>query len=189
MLPMQLFHQGDDGVDIDQNYAGTVTNFVVMHGGTDTDEGLEIDGPEGSTYTDGLFTLKNGTVMSLGGAKTGSPADLKSKAQGNIDNVIFSNYATGADAIKIRSSYDDANGCAIKTDAYTHLTDVSSTLKLITSKFMSVKVYTKSNACSVLAAEQIAAEIAAVSTPNATGADLSTFENWTLASIAGLLVL
>ena len=158
-----------------------------MHGGTDTDEGLEIDGPEGSTYTDGMFTLKNGSVMSVGGAKPGSPADIKSKAQGTIDNVIFSNYVTDADAIKIRSSYDDANSCAIKTDAYTHLTDVNATLKLVTSNFVGVEVYTKYDACSVLVGEQLSAEAAAVSTTDAVGADKSTFDNWTLASIAGLL--
>ena len=182
-----ISYQGDDGVDIDQNYSGTVTNFVVMHGGTDTDEGLEIDGPEGSTYTDGLFTLKSGSIMSLGGAKPGSPADLKSGAQGKIDNVIFSNYVVDADLIKIRSSYDDANNCAIKSDAYTHLTDGSATLKLITSKFMGVNVYTKSDMCSVVGDEQLAAERVAVSSENATGADISTFNAWTLASIKGIL--
>ncbi|RLD23850.1 MAG: hypothetical protein DRI71_04250 [Bacteroidetes bacterium] len=182
-----ISYQGDDGVDIDQNYAGTVTNFVVMHGGNDTDEGLEIDGPEGSTYTDGLFTLKNGSVMSMGGAKSGTPADLKSGAQGNIDNVVFSNYAVDADMVKIRSSYDDANSCSVKTDAYTHLTNTSASLKLITSEFMGIKVYTKSDACSVLTDDQLAAEMAAISSGNATGADKSAFSAWTLASIKGML--
>lgn len=70
--------QGDDGIDIDMNYSGTVDNFFVI-GGTDSDEGLEIDGPEGSTYTDGLFTLKNGTVTTSVGVGSGS--DIKSKAQ------------------------------------------------------------------------------------------------------------
>jgi len=135
-------HSQDDGLDIDQNYAGTIINFLVQHGGNSTDEGLEIDGPEGSTNTNGLFTLKNGTVLSLGGSDAGTPADLKSKAQGTIDNVIFSGYAAGDDLIKVRASYQ--NNCAdAKTDAFTHLTDASATLKLMTSKFSGVKVYTK----------------------------------------------
>ncbi|MEN8250239.1 MAG: hypothetical protein ABFS32_15000 [Bacteroidota bacterium] len=182
-----ISYQGDDGVDIDQNYSGTVDNFMVLHGGSDTDEGLEIDGPEGSTYTDGKFTLTNGTVMTLGGADEGTPADLKSKAQGTIDNVIFSAYSSGN--LKIRASYQ--NDCAdAKTDAYTHL--IAGDLALITSKFDGVSVYTKSVAadgttsCSVKAADQTAAEGAAVSSDSATGASSSEFDNWTLASIKGL---
>ena len=178
-------YQGDDGLDIDQNYAGTVTNFVVMHGGTDTDEGLEIDGPEGSSYVNGLFTLKNGSVMSLGGADGGSPADLKSKAQGNIDNVVFSGYASGNDLIKIRASYNDGD-CSGKADAFTYAIEVSATLKLIESGFSGVKVYTKSTMCSVAASDQSAAEGALVSSNSATGANIIEFANWTLASIRGI---
>src|SRR5690606_8393666 len=40
-------HQGDDGIDVDQAYKGTVDGFMVIHSG-DTDKGLEIDGPEGA---------------------------------------------------------------------------------------------------------------------------------------------
>jgi len=177
-------YQGDDGIDIDQNYAGTVTNFVVMHGGTDTDEGLEIDGPEGSSNVNGLFTLKNGSVMSLGGADGGSPADLKSKAQGTIDNVVFSGYASGDDLIKVRASYNVAD-CSIKTDAFTHLTDTSATLKLMNSEFAGVKVYTKSTTCVVSDNEQMSAA-RVIAAANATGANIAEFANWTLASINGL---
>ena len=74
--------QGDDGIDIDMNYAGMVSNFVVING-SNSDEALEIDGPEGTTYTDGMFTLKNGIATDyLGGNSNG---DFKSKAQGTIE--------------------------------------------------------------------------------------------------------
>ena len=188
-----ISYQGDDGVDIDMNYAGTVENFIVIHGGSDTDEGLEIDGPEGSTYTEGLFTLKNGSVMSLGGVDGGTPADLKSKAQGNIDNVIFSGYASGDDLIKIRASYQ--NDCAdVKEDAWEHLTNDGSNLplNLIVSNFTGVKVYTKSVAvdgttgCSLQVNAQPDADAAAVPSANATGADVTVFANWTIASINGI---
>jgi hypothetical protein len=179
-------YQGDDGVDIDQNYAGTVTNFVVMHGGTDTDEGLEIDGPEGSTYINGLFTLKNGLVMSLGGTDGGTPADLKSKAQGVLDNVVFTNYAAGDEMLKVRASYDGNNSCTSKADAFTHLTQANPTLKIMASKLAGIKVYTKSDVCQVPANDQLAAEAQAASSVNATGASIIEFENWTLASINGV---
>ncbi len=179
-----ISHQQDDGLDIDQNFAGSVTNFLVQHGGNSTDEGLEIDGPEGSTNTSGLFTLKNGTVLSLGGADAGTPADLKSKAQGTIENVMFNGYAAEDNIIKIRASYQ--NNCAdAKTDAFTHLTDA--TLKLSNLNFGGVKVYTKVDGCSVPAADQTAAERVAIPSTNATGADTSVFADWTAASISGEL--
>ncbi len=187
-------YQGDDGIDIDQNYAGTVANFVVMHGGSGTDEGLEIDGPEGTTHTTGLFTLKNGLVTSLGGVDGGTPADLKSKAQGTLDNVVFANYAAGDDLVKIRASY--TNDCAdVKDDAWLHFTDPNSAvpLQLVNSGFSGIKVYTKSVAadgtttCGLHANAQADAEAVVASSANATGATLAPFANWTVASASGLL--
>ena len=52
-------YTGDDGLDIDQSYAGTIENFYTVGIG---DEDLEVDGPEGITHTDGMFTLMNGSV-------------------------------------------------------------------------------------------------------------------------------
>lgn len=186
-------YQGDDGLDIDQNYAGTIDNFVVLHGGTDTDEGLEIDGPEGTTHTEGLFTLKNGRVESLGGDVSGSPADLKSKAQGTINNVVFASYPAGKNLVKIRASYQ--NDCAdAKEDAFTHLTvENPATLSILGSNLVGVSVYTKSLAadgttpCTVSATDQTAAEGKVTPDANATGADDSVFANWTATSIAGIM--
>lgn len=182
--------QQDDGLDIDQNYAGTITNFLVQHGGTThADEGLEIDGPENSTYADGLFTLKNGTVRRVDGANNGTPADLKSKAQGTIDNVIFTGYPSGSDLIKIAASFDPDNACADKTDAYTHFTAATATLKLVTSKFVGVTVYDSDDedTCDLPAGYQTEAEAKATSSDSAAGVDASVFADWTAASMSGLL--
>ncbi|TNE29875.1 MAG: hypothetical protein EP346_04840 [Bacteroidetes bacterium] len=182
-----IYFQGDDGVDLDMNYSGAFTNFAVIHGdGIGTDEGLEIDGPENSTYTNGMFSLVNGTVTALG--NDGSPADLKSKAQGTITNVKFS-YPDGA-TLKVRASYQ--NDCAdSKTDAFTHLTDATPTLVIAGSEFDGgVSVYTGSTDnndvdCTVPAVDQTAAEAVVVST-TATGADMSVW-SWTCASERGEL--
>ena len=182
--------QGDDGLDIDQNYAGTIDNFVVTHGaGVGTDEGLEIDGPEGST-TDGFFTLQNGTIISDG---DGSAADFKSQAQGSVVNVKFSGYTGGA-KLKFRTSMVDFCG-ATKADAFLYLTQPSPILVITGSQFDGVKVYTDSypqNAnqgvdppCDLKANDQADAEAAAVST-TASGADLTAFY-WTAAAEEGLL--
>lgn len=113
-----VYYQGDDGIDIDQNYSGTVSNFAVIHGdGIGTDEGLEIDGPEGSTYTDGKFTLSNGLCRIEG--SEGSAGDFKSGAQGNINNVTFE---YGSKNIKFRTKFvDPGTDCTHKSDAYANL--------------------------------------------------------------------
>ena len=143
-----IAYQDDDGIDIDQNYSGTIDNFYVVHGGSGTDEGLEIDGPEGSTHTGGLFTLKNGTVKSSDGK--GSAGDLKSKAQGTIENVSFSGYS--GKFLKFRASYSDTTDCnSIKSDAYKYLVDASPKLiikncELVTTQSLAdvIDVYTAS---------------------------------------------
>jgi hypothetical protein len=124
--------QGDDGVDIDMNYSGTVNNFAVVHG-IDTDEALEIDGPEGSTHTTGMFTLTNGSIWTTDGVGTG--ADLKSKAQGTISNVYWEGYTSKV--VKIRASFSDTTTCADKSDAYTNLTDATPTLTISNGEFVS----------------------------------------------------
>ncbi len=181
MKNVMVTWQGDDGLDIDQNYAGTIENFMIFHGvGVDTDEGLEIDGPEGTTHIDGLFTLKNGTVINDG--QEGTPADFKAKAQGNISNVVFEGYS--AAVIKFRASYTDT--CDPKEDAFTHLTDTTPVLIFNEIKYDGIKVYTKSQTCSVTDTEQAAAEaVMPPSSDTAGGADPGVFD-WTLTKKTGL---
>lgn len=87
---------GDDAIDIDQSYAGTVSNFVVFVDG-DSDEGLEIDGREGDLIDD--FTLVNGTIEAVGSASV--TCDFKSKARGSVSNL----NANGG-KIKLAASFE-----------------------------------------------------------------------------------
>ena len=161
-------HQGDDGLDIDMNYAGTITNFVVING-VNSDKSLEVDGPEGTTYTSGLFTLLNGTTNGNG--------DFKSKAQGTTNNVKIG-------VAKIRASYQ--NACADpKSDAFVYLTQGSPTLVFTGAEFTSVLVYTASDdggspatGCTVFGADQTAAE-GAMTSVTATGFTSTGFASWT----------
>lgn len=167
------FH-GDDGIDIDQNYAGTITNSIVVNG-TNSDESYEIDGPENTTYTNGLYTIINSTANGNG--------DFKSKAQGTFTNVKLA-------TAKIRVSYQ--NDCADpKTDAFTYLTQGTPKLVFGASEFTGVNVYTAStddagvNACSVPGADQTAAQAAMTST-TATGGSTTGWA-WTWMSVNGHL--
>ena len=100
-----IYAVGDDGLDIDQAYSGTITNSAVIEG-TESDHGLEIDGGEGS-YQAG-FTMDGITLMGNLDADEGKAyyADLRDNAQGIISNV----YATG---FKVESNLElDNNGIA-----------------------------------------------------------------------------
>lgn len=173
---------GDDAIDIDQNYAGTVTNYVVIQN-ADSDKGLEIDGTEGTTYTTGMFTLINGTVYSKDGAAR--PADFKDKAQGTVNNLRTTGFTNGK--IKVRASYQ--NECAdVKTDACSNLIASTPKLTIINSEIAAgVEVYTTSTnsssaACPVQGNDQTQASAKVVST-TATGADNSAFSTWSWTDI------
>ncbi len=138
-----VYFQGDDGIDLDMNYSGTIEDFMVIQGdGIATDKGLEIDGPEGTTNVLGMFTLKNGLVKSTGA--DGTAADFKDKAQGTIENVTFDYSSKTSSEIKIRAKYDALNSCADATDAFKNL--ISDKLVFTNSKWGATvsKVYASS---------------------------------------------
>mgnify|MGYP003885845891 CR=1 FL=1 len=182
-----VYYQGDDGLDVDMNYAGTISNFAVIHGdGIGTDEGLEIDGPEG-TANDGLFTIENGICMSEG-SSDGSAADFKSKAQGTVRNVTFDYSSLGGKDVKIRASYN--GDCTDKEDAFTHLTGSPATLVFDACNMSGVKVYENNDpeACTTQNDANDAAGEAAI-TMDGAGASINvaTTFSWTNASAKGQL--
>ncbi len=163
---------------------------------------MEIDGPEGATYTGGLFELGFGTLVALDTEKT-SGADLKSKAQGNIMNCVWIGYDK---YIKVRASYND--DCTDKSDSWTNIETgalVISQSELVSTTASAAdvaSVYVDGDdatqiACFEAAGETAAKEMAAdnmvATNGNAVvgsatkGADLTVFENWTWSSNAGLL--
>lgn len=194
--------QKDDGIDIDMNYAGTIDNFFVLHG-VSTDEALEIDGPEG-TLSDGLFTLRNGTLRNTTPG-TGSAADLKSKAQGTLENISFWGY-DGGSWLKMRASFQ--NDCVDpRADTYAYYTDASPTFIINNCEFGNpnsddvLKIYTGSTYnepdgngdpvnCPVPASyETVSGGIFTAANPlveasePTIGADLSEFDNWSWSSV------
>lgn len=173
-------HQGDDGVDIDQAYAGTVDGFMVIHSG-DTDKGLEIDGPEGSANAAGKFTLKNGTIVGHG--NVGNPADFKSKAQGTVENVIFSGYDAGQ-LIKIAASYDGA--CASTSNAFRNLVEGNLVFTNVKFTGYAVDVYASSGTCDTTADDAAAAGLI-VSGDTATGAPAVETWSWTASAARSLM--
>ena len=127
-------YQQDDAFDIDQNFAGSFINSMVICDNTG-DKFLEIDGPENNTNKNGLFTVENCKFIS----KTNDgKVDFKSKAQGTVTNNIFEGLATFKLSTKL-----DSDCTTLLTDAYNHY--INGTLIITENKTnASLNVYTKS---------------------------------------------
>ncbi|WP_353777010.1 hypothetical protein [Winogradskyella sp. 3972H.M.0a.05] len=89
-----VWAQGDDGLDIDQAYSGTIDNAVVVLGDA-SDHALEIDGPEGTAL--GSFTLQNVTLIGNLDTEKGEYADYRSKARGTTSNVYAYGFKDNSD--------------------------------------------------------------------------------------------
>ena len=89
-----VWAQGDDGLDIDQAYAGTIENALVILGNT-SDHGLEVDGPEGSY--EAQFTLNNITLIGNEVTPKGEYADFRSHAMGTTNNIYAYSFKESSD--------------------------------------------------------------------------------------------
>ncbi len=188
----------DDGLDIDQNYSGTISNaLVITSGATAGDNAFEIDGPEGS-LTDGFFTIDGATVIDKDG-NADTAADLKSKTQGTIRNTVWIGFS---DNIKMRHSCED--DCTTeKSDSYANF--ISGKLVIENSEWVGnaivadwISVYGDKDCpgdlpCTITTEMQDAA-ISILSNNGNTisntatkGADLSVFEGWSWVANSGNL--
>ena len=104
-----VWGQGDDAIDIDQAYAGTIDGAMVILTSA-SDHGFEIDGPEGAAT--GRFTIKNATVIGAtddcdAEGVDGEMADFRKGATGDVMNVLFKDFAGGKD-VELDASADAA---------------------------------------------------------------------------------
>ena len=102
-----VWGQGDDAIDVDQGYAGTIDGALVVLTAA-SDHGFEIDGPEGSAP--GRFTLKNATVIGAtddcdAEGVDGEMADFRKGATGDVLNILFKDFAGGKD-VELDASVD-----------------------------------------------------------------------------------
>ena len=91
-----IYYNGDDAIDLDQAYKGTISNAVVIMN-TGTDNVFEFDGTEDSTGTiDGAFTVQNVTAYGNANAeKTDTYGHWKSDATCFTTNVVYKDFITG----------------------------------------------------------------------------------------------
>ncbi|HEY9184604.1 MAG TPA: hypothetical protein VIM94_04705 [Salegentibacter sp.] len=103
-----VFAGGDDGLDIDMAYSGTITNALAIQG-AESDHALEIDGPEGTL--EGAFTIQDLSIIGDANAPSGAIADLRDGAMGAFNNV----YVRGFNDIQ-NVEIDDAASAANYSD-------------------------------------------------------------------------
>lgn len=89
-----VWAQGDDGLDIDQAYAGTITNAMVILG-ISSDHAMEIDGPEGAYKAQ--FTLDGITIKGNADTPAGEYADYRSLAMGHTNNIYAYGFKESSD--------------------------------------------------------------------------------------------
>lgn len=107
----------DDGLDTDQAWNGTVSNFIVVtpQGGS----GFELDGPEG-TYKDGNHTITNGTVYA--GDQIDLLVDFDENTNVDVSDVYFYGISTATTVADYKKMSDAGNGSVTKWE-YSDVTD------------------------------------------------------------------
>ena len=175
-----VWGQGDDAYDCDQAYSGTVDNFVYI-AGAESDHGLELDGPEGSTT--GSFTLKNGTLKGLKGEYT----DLRSKVECNLENLYFFNFSSDSDFEfdnnGVSQRYLDGKINLLNIEFNTsHLSEGNLTIEDILLE----KTGEGESKLGIFNTRPLDASIKVVNSPSV-GADISQFAGWSLADVKGEL--
>lgn len=157
-----VWNTGDDAIDTDQAWSGTLDNFAIINPG---DECFELDGGEGSFSK--MHTITNGTVYA---GEAEGLADLDDKGEagtiGNSDvdmnNIYFANMMLGQD-------FDD-NPADLRASSL-EATLPSDTLALSDFFKKGVDAYVT----------QVAEGA------NTVGADLSKLTDWTWAGVSGAL--
>lgn len=100
-----VWGQGDDGLDIDQAYSGTIDNAVVALGDV-SDHAFEIDGPEGSAT--GSFLLENATIIGNLNTNNGEYADFRKGATGTLNNIYAYGFKDDSD-VELDADADATN--------------------------------------------------------------------------------
>ena len=169
-----VWAQGDDAIDIDQAYSGTIDN-VVVHLGDISDHAFEIDGPEGSL--NGSFILQNASIFGNTITENGEYADYRSNAMGSTSGVFASGFPEGKDVeLDNDGVATNYNSGALTFGAWDIVlpAGVSDVNSIFVNKASSVSV------------SGFGSTATAVSAQGSNGADTSAF-NWTFSNIkAGL---
>jgi hypothetical protein len=161
-----VWNAGDDGMDTDQAWSGTLNNFIVI-GGPATDHTLELDGPEGTLV--GKHTLQNGSIK---GSSVAEMADLRSSARVQLSNLYFFGFPNPATSSG-RGDFTITN-CADCTFSNLEMVLPSGVVNVSDLLVNTITALTDATTAVTLG-------------NNTVGATLSAFSNWTWADEDGQL--
>lgn len=86
-----VWNNGDDAIDTDQSWGGTLDNFIVI---TPTGHIFELDGPEGSYQA--THTIKNGTVVATGDDRLSEELiNTDKNSLVKLENIFFKSVDAG----------------------------------------------------------------------------------------------
>jgi hypothetical protein len=96
-----VWNVGDDGIDTDQSWAGTLDNFVVV---SPTGHCFELDGPEGSMQA--THTIKNGSIRAtVDGRASENIINVDANSLVNLENLYFTDItSTGQNINRITAA-------------------------------------------------------------------------------------
>lgn len=84
---IMIWNSGDDGLDSDQDWIGTATNFIIV---SPSGSGFELDGPEG-TLNRGCHTFTNGIVYA--GSNIANLVDWDDNTNAGVNDVYFYGFS------------------------------------------------------------------------------------------------
>lgn len=155
-----VWNTGDDAIDADQNWTGTLDNFVVI---TPGDECFELDGPEGYAATSN-YKIMNGHVQATAG-DLAADGLVDNDANTNVDmmNIYFFDLTEGQDFDQVPTDY----------------TSILSGFEAVIPDGLAVTDFFKGGSD---AAVTVVAKGA-----NTVGADLSKFTGWSWTAVSGAM--
>ncbi|MEX1193029.1 MAG: hypothetical protein WEA99_13760 [Brumimicrobium sp.] len=164
-----VWNSGDDALDTDQAWAGTMDNFIVIAGGS-TDHGTEVDGPEG-TYLD-AHTLINGSIKGDVNSELG---DFRDGARATLENIYYFNFPDPATDGRGDLSLSGAESEDNFTNGILNFNNIEITLA---SGVVIADVFKGGTHVNVTSVSQGA---------NTVGANKSVFTGWTMCDARGQL--
>lgn len=155
-----VLNAGDDAIDTDQSWNGTLDNFIVI---TPGDECFELDGPEGTLLANNTHIIKNGSIRATAGSRVAQGlADLDANTYVNMSNLYFFDLTAGQDF--------DLLPAGVATLATTQTTLPTSTV---------IADFFKDGSASAVTAVAAGA--------NTVGADKTKFATWSWTAVSGAL--
>ncbi len=155
-----VWNTGDDAIDADQAFAGTVDNVVIIN---PYDECFELDGPEGS-YLNGAHTIKNVTA-SVGSAS--GLIDFDANTNVIMMNILFRDLTLATQDVEEYDKYLAAGNFT------------SSAFEVILPAGFTVPGIFKGGSDAITTS--------VTSETKTVGADLTKFATWSWAAVAGKL--